>query len=564
MYKLLPLALLVIFVIFPDSVLAQTAGVDEAITSFGTRVQVQTDGSISVTETIQYQTALLEQKHGIYRDIRTTSSQGKEMSIQDIEVLDENGVDHPFEKSSQSTGIRLKIGNPNVTFSGAKTYVIKYRATHAVAYFDQFDEIYWNATGNDWPFPILSATAEVVLPNKTQANQTSCYQGGVGSQQACQRVGSQFVSGRVLSAGEGMTVAVGFNKGVVIEKFTLWERLLQLFEAASLFLGIGIFVWTAWSAYRRWYLYGRDPKERGVTVPEYDAPKNLTPLEASGLLSEAQVSQGAYIAQIISLAVRGYIRIHQDQEKYVFGLITTNDYQLERLAKNDGLKAFDELLLKTLFSGQQIVKLSSLKNSFYRKIPAISRAVMQSLKEEGYYSKIRGFNAKVSWQEHLPIIVAVFLFGMGFLLGSVYMIVGSVSAFLVWAIFGYFSPQKTERGVRTKEQLEGLKLYIEKAEKARIEFHDAPEKTPELFSSLLPFAMVLGLTKIWLKEFEDLNYANPDWYVATGANHALIGSNFFHDFDNFSHAMTASTAAPGSSGSGSSGGGGGGGGGGSW
>jgi uncharacterized membrane protein len=152
----------------------------------------------------------------------------------------------------------------------------------------------------------------------------------------------------------------------------------------------------------------------------------------------------------------------------------------------------------------------------------------------------------------------------GIILGDVILGLGSLLACLIYLGFMLFSPQKTEKGMRTKEQLKGLKLYIEKAEKARIEFHDAPEKTPELFSALLPFAMALGLTKIWLKEFEDLNYANPDWYVATGANHALMSNNFFHDFDSFSQAMTASTAAPGSSGSGSSGGGGGGGGGGSW
>ena len=544
----------------------------EAITSFDTKVEVQTDGSILVTETIQYTTGGQE-KHGIYRDINTSSSQGKEMGIEGLKVfpadvmkdMNYNKNGYSFEKINQGDTLRLKIGDPNNTFSGIRTFVIQYRATHAVGYFDNFDEIYWNTTGNNWPFPILTASAEVVLPSGATVIEGRCYEGVMGSQEFCDGDGNQFRARRILNPGEGMTVAVGFHKGVVVERYTLWERILQFLETMSLIIGIGIALWGGWSAYRRWYRDGRDPKERGVIVPEYSSPDNLTPLEASGLLSEAQVSQGAYIAQIISLATRGYIRIHQDQEKYVFGLITTNDYELERLTKSDALKSFDVLFLEKLFKGENRVRLSSLKNSFYKEIPAIDEMVMRSLKSDGYYKKIREtLSGGISWKNHLPFIVAMFLFAVSIPFGNMNILAGSGLAMIIWCVFAYFSPVKTEKGVRAKEQLKGLKLYIEKAEKARIEFHDAPEKTPELFSTLLPFAMVLGLTQIWLKEFEDLNFANPDWYAATGANHALMSNNFFHDFDSFSQAMTASTASPGSSGSGSSGGGGGGGGGGSW
>ncbi len=537
----------------------------EAIRSFDTKIEVQTDGSILVTETLEYQTAVAEQKHGIYRDIRTESSQGKEMKIEDIEVLDAQGNSYPFEEIVQGDSLRLKIGDPNETFSGEKTYIMRYRAAHAVGYFEQFDEIYWNTTGNNWPFPILSATAEVSLPGGATVKQVSCYEGPSGSQELCNKNGTQFGAKRILNPGEGMTVAVGFTKGIVVEKFSLRERLAQFFEVMSLLFGVGIFIWTTWHAYRRWYQYGRDPKERDVVVPEYEVPDNLTPLEVSGILSEAQIDHKAYIAEILSLATRGYIRIHQDQEKYVFGLITTNDYELERLSKNDTLKSFDGLLLEKVFKGETRVRLSSLKNSFYKEIPAISESVMQSLKDEEYYKRIReGLKSAFSWKDHRAIITTIIFLFVGIFFGSMPIIVGAGLAVIFWGIFAYFGPQKTEKGVRTKEQLEGLKLYIEKAEKARIEFHDAPEKTPELFSGLLPYAMVLGAVAIWLKEFEDLHYANPDWYVATGADGSMMSGNFFQDFESFSQAMTASTAAPGSSGSGSSGGGGGGGGGGSW
>ncbi len=137
-------------------------------------------------------------------------------------------------------------------------------------------------------------------------------------------------------------------------------------------------------------------------------------------------------------------------------------------------------------------------------------------------------------------------------------------------IFSFVMPAYTQKGAEMKEYILGLKKYMTVAEKDRIEFHNAPDKNPEIFETLLPFAMVLGVEKLWAKQFEGIYRQNPSWY-SDRSNHAFSAVAFTNNLGGFSGSVQSAfaattTAASGGSGfsGGGSGGGGGGGGGGSW
>jgi uncharacterized membrane protein YgcG len=122
-------------------------------------------------------------------------------------------------------------------------------------------------------------------------------------------------------------------------------------------------------------------------------------------------------------------------------------------------------------------------------------------------------------------------------------------------------PRMTKEGAVLAEHLQGFKRYIRVAEKDRLAFHEAPEKTPERFSALLPYAVALGEQRAWTKVFEDVGMS-PDQLqgYGSGLNALAIGT--------LSSSLTSSiqmaVSSPSDGGGGSSGGGGGGGGGGSW
>lgn len=143
-----------------------------------------------------------------------------------------------------------------------------------------------------------------------------------------------------------------------------------------------------------------------------------------------------------------------------------------------------------------------------------------------------------------------------------------IPTFIVYMLFWQLSPVKTEHGVAIKEHLLGLKLYLKVAEKDRLAFHNAPEKMPEVFEKLLPYAMVFGVDKAWAKEFESIYTTPPSWYEGSQTGHfsAIAFTSSLSSFSSLTSSALSSTpgGSSGSGGGGSSGGGGGGGGGGSW
>lgn len=124
------------------------------------------------------------------------------------------------------------------------------------------------------------------------------------------------------------------------------------------------------------------------------------------------------------------------------------------------------------------------------------------------------------------------------------------------------------------DQIEGFRMYIQTAEGDRLSQQPAPQKTPELFEKLLPYAIALGVENAWAEQFTDVLQAavqgdgagyRPRWYHGTAWDE--IGSTGFASAfgSSLAGAVAASATAPGPSsgggGGGSSGGGGGGGGG---
>ena len=130
-------------------------------------------------------------------------------------------------------------------------------------------------------------------------------------------------------------------------------------------------------------------------------------------------------------------------------------------------------------------------------------------------------------------------------------------------------------GRKLMDEIEGLKMYMEVAEKNRLNIMNPPEKTPQLFEKLLPYAVALSIETKWSRQFESIlekaiqnNEYNPTWYSGRGlTNISYLSSDLGSGFSSSISSSSTSPQSSGSSGSGgggSSGGGGGGGGGGGW
>lgn len=609
--------------IFPNALWAHPhldGGEPEHVGRFDVAIDIQKDSSITVRESITYDFSSFE-KHGIYRDIPVQYADRfgtiKKTQTKINSVVDEDGRAYQYTESIENGKLHIKIGDPNKTLTGIHTYVITYVVRSALGYFDDFDELYWNITGNDWPVSIEAMSFRITLPQAIPWHdwRFACYVGSFGSRESCGSQESQkalhaeaelvqslaFESDRFLNPGEGITVAFGFPKRVVREPTTLENIWNFILDNPIIFLPLVVLSVMTWL----WWTRGRDPKGRGVIIPEYDLPHELSLLECAGLLDN-RVTAEDISAAVIDLAVKGYIRIERtveekflkDKEDFVFHQLETNpptgsleEKLLEALFENGLTEEQEVAIIKTLNSpwlrsipiiGKMVekadfqktavdlpktsVKLSELKNKFYAHIQPLEQATFTSLIAKGYYAK----NPRNVLGKYVTIGVLVlfasFFFGMVQSGGGFAVVMVGLSA-IIYFIFAALMPRVTKAGALMKEQLLGLKDYLQIAEKNRIEFHNAPEKTPELFEKLLPSAMLLGVTAIWAKEFEGLAMNPPEWYSdASGAHFSAL--NFSSSLNSFSSTVSSTLAsAPSGSGSGGggfSGGGGGGGGGGSW
>ena len=129
-----------------------------------------------------------------------------------------------------------------------------------------------------------------------------------------------------------------------------------------------------------------------------------------------------------------------------------------------------------------------------------------------------------------------------------YYVSGYVIFLLICVITTYNSlTRKTNSGVDLKYKLLGLKLYINVSEEERIAFHNPPAKTPELFLTLLPWAIFFGLEKKWSKEFEGMIFldgnSSTSYYTGFGSGVSL--SAFGLSMEQFSAvAVISSTTSP--------------------
>ncbi len=136
----------------------------------------------------------------------------------------------------------------------------------------------------------------------------------------------------------------------------------------------------------------------------------------------------------------------------------------------------------------------------------------------------------------------------------------------VLMLFAKIMPKRTPYGNEMLGKLRGFKRFLETAEKPQLEA--LVNENPEYFYNILPYTYALGVSEVWMSQFETIAMQAPDWYESN----KTFDMHEFNDFMN--NTMRSASAMPSSSssdsggssssGGGSSGGGSGGGGGGSW
>jgi uncharacterized membrane protein len=545
-----------------------------SIEGFDAQIRVNRDASIDVTETITAR--FVGSYNGLFRTIPITyrNAQGLNwtLGVSLQSAHDDAGRNLRTETTREGANIKFKVWIPGA-MNATRTLVLRYHATNGLRFFEEHDELYWNVTGDQWEVPIRAATAEITLPPGATGLRAIAFNGMYGSTARDARVtidGNvvRIVMPHALDYHEGLTAVVGWDKGLVTAP-TAADRAMDTASSNwPLLIPIPVFLFAFW----RWRRNGRDPRRRPIAV-QYEPPANVSPAECGTLLDNS-ADMRDITATLVDLAVRGYMRIEEQQNPKLFGLFGGGtSYTFHRLKTAEALTPHERVVFDGIFGlhGDQ-VQLDELKDEFYKQLSPIRDAIFTQLTGSGFYQR-RPDKVKQTWIG--CGIGAAVLIGVGgsfvaaaFLLTPVSFIIAAVVSGIILLIFAQIMPARTDAGSRALEHVLGFEEFLRRVESDNLK--RIILNHPEMFDKYLPYAMAFGVERQFARAFEGIYTEPPRWYVGP----SVMNFNVGHFSTSMSHlstvAATTMSSSPRSSsgsgfgGGGSSGGGGGGGGGGAF
>ncbi len=259
----------------------------ERILSFDSRITVNVDASLLVSETIRVRSTGEQIRRGIFRDFPTTYTDrgGNRHTVGfTVQAILRDGNPEDWHTERLANGIRVYMGRKDRLLApGDHTYTLTYATDRQLGHFRDHDELYWNVTGNGWAFAIEMASATVALPpNAPGPSLLEAYTGPTGAKGHAYRATSTpageafFKSTQALAPHEGLTIVVGWPKGFVREPSATEKAACFLKDNRTLLAAmIGLVVLLAYYLLV-WAAVGKDPA-KGTVMPIYTPPDNLSP-----------------------------------------------------------------------------------------------------------------------------------------------------------------------------------------------------------------------------------------------------------------------------------------------
>ncbi len=594
------------------------------IDKYDVNIIVNEDNTLDITENI---TAYFNvEKHGIIRKIpydntvyRLDGTSSKvHAKITDIKV------NEPFNTTVSDGNKEIKIGSSNYTLTGSKEYEIKYKYDLGNDKNKDFDELYFNIIGTEWDTSISDITFSITMPkdfDESNLGFSSGVSGSTDNDNIIYTVENNVITGSylgILDSYNGITLRVELPNEYFTIKKSMSKILIVLIPLISL---LASFVF--------WLLFGRNSK--AIETIEFYPPENYNSLELA-FLYKGNVDNNDIVSLLIYLASKGYIKIIESDDSKMF--TKKGDFEVEKIKDYDGDNGNEKKFMENLFPGD-ITKVTSsqLKNSFYHvindiksdinckefkekiitKTPVIIKIIMLllmlttvfaivSIPIYEYGDSVEIFSTLFIVLFYIPFYAVLFMKSIPKVFkifwgvvtiphslvffattplfkaladDSYYIlpfIIGIAVVIGIGFIYNKILAKRTDFGNEILGKIRGFKRFLETAEKEKLEALVLDD--PAYFYNILPYTYVLGVSDKWIKKFETIAIAPPEWYstnssfsvstFATSMNLTMTSARNVMASTPYSSSGGGSSSSGSSSGGGSSGGGSGGGGGSSW
>ena len=633
------MTLSVIFMIF---LLNAGSLIAEAIKKYDVSIQINKNGTLTVNEVIDYEFDN-DLKHGIYRDIPLRSQKsGTDIYKSHVKMnsVKRNGEPEEYTSDTSYEGVSYRVGSADrYVDSGINKYEFNYTIYNAVFEKDGIYQVYFNPIGQFWNVPIESADVSISFENnvpvgENEVQQLEVYTGEYGETGKKYTVVQEsgiikIKTNEVLEPRNGLSFRLNLKTDKISP--TWLDKLEVLYYADPLVVaGPIIILMLAIYGFVTWFLFGRDPAGKAV-IPEFNIPKNISPMYA-GYIKGVRDPKEMLTIGMLSLLSKDYVtaedtegngknvkyRLAKDTERNPelsseeMALLSVLSYDEKNIFKNEqGLYTAAQKILSTLETRYN--KKIYIDNNLF-KYPFILGIIMVFIIGMGiqniagsiidgmgfiipiiiiFFSSLtivlsilkRAFSQNTLLSMLIRLMVVMCLGIMTQMTGFII----TVIIFIMYSIYSKLIGKYTNEGIRHKEYLDGMKMYIKTAEANQImKFNDVDELV-EYFKGILPYAVALGVKneaiKLMQKTIKLYNFDENTYYdinrrvyydsynsrflsnaISRGYNNAYdkIMEDRFKDLKSAGGGSGGFGGGGFSSGGGFSGGGSGGGGGGSW
>ena len=278
---------------------------------------------------------------------------------------------------------------------------------------------------------------------------------------------------------------------------------------------------------------------------------------------------------LIIMFIRIFFTLFKNKKASDYKIIKIKPYE-----NDSGLEDYEKEYLKALFDFGESFSTKELKRNqtkaraLYIKIQKVKYKIYEETELDTKAFKV-GLTIekrkKLIWSVlSLVVFFMVFMGGVVIIGNSQFLFLALTTIISVIGLYAFikYEARLSDQGIKLKENWLGFKMYLETAERYRMQ-----NLKPEFFEKYLPYAMIFGVEKKWAKAFESMHIPQPSWYAGSAyAVGVSSSSNLASSFSpsafsasftsSFTSAFSSSGASGASAGGGGAGGGGGGGGGG--
>ena len=489
-----------------------------------------------------------DQNHGIERAI-PKKYQGHVSYQNDLTVYRNDELEGIADTKDVDGNKVYRIGNSREYVHGKQVYRLEYsfRDVMRSDLVENSQTLIWNVNGTQWKQNFGRVSATIFIDEAIAENYKNydCYFGEYGAKNTCQPFSENYYRGQKvlifsqnnLSAGENLTFVANFKPETFKDYVYVEPNEHKIIKNALVFAliipvaGLMVLIFLGIKNYR-------SEKTHRSIVPQYLPPKEISLFESSVLLG---VQQKAISAMIVKMAISGNLKIVEIEKKGVLG---KKEFRLERLS-DQGLDNRERTIFNKIFSRGESVKLNDLGKRLGVNFGQKMLGWAEVFRNKDFYKKPKdSILVKILFGLSFVAIFGPLLFDSAFeavnfsgyeLIITLWFVLFTV-IFVLSIVLLTVEP-KSLRGAEMLDHLNGLKMYIKMAEEDRMRvlqsvdgadrIVDGENSKVKLYEKLLPYAMIFGLEKTWLKELaaQYPEGVSPDWYYGSGVFNGILFAN---------------------------------------